>query len=222
MSLSDYVRILSRRGWIILLLALLTAASAYVFSRVQTPIYKSTALVSVQPARPDFGLTNSARDLLRSYVSVIDTDTFAQKVIEDPDIQLDVTASELRSDVTIASDASRFIIQIDVENQDLELANRIAQKWAELLVDWRKTQNQKVRQEDYVDAILLDPPRATLDSPQTRINLLAGSILGALLGGVIVFVLEYLEAGILRSPQDVERALSLSVLGAIPAGKAQG
>jgi capsular polysaccharide biosynthesis protein len=222
MSLSDYVRILGRRGWIIPLLALLTALSAYVFSIVQTPIYKSTVLVSIQPARPDFGLTSSARDLLRSYVSVIDTDTFAQKVIDDPNIQLDVTASDLRSDVTIASDASRFVIQIDVENQNPEVANKIAQKWAELLADWRNTQNQKVRQEDYVDALIIDPPKASLDSPKTRINVLAGGILGALLGGVVIFVLEYLEAGILRSPQDVEHALALSVLGAIPAGKAQG
>jgi capsular polysaccharide biosynthesis protein len=48
------------------------------------------------------------------------------------------------------------------------------------------------------------------------VNVLAGAVLGGLLGGVIIFVLEYIESGVVRSPQDVERVLGLSVLGAIP------
>ena len=66
---------------------------------------------------------------------------------------------------------------------------------------------------------MLDPPRPALDHPQRSINTLAGAILGALLGGVIIFVLEYIESGILRSPQDVDRMLALPVLGAIPAAE---
>jgi hypothetical protein len=44
----------------------------------------------------------------------------------------------------------------------------------------------------------------------------AGAILGALLGGIIVFVLEWVESGVLRSSADVERFLGLTVIGAIP------
>ena len=38
-----------------------------------------------------------------------------------------------------------------------------------------------------------------------------------LLGGVFVFVLEYLESNIVRSKNDVERLLELPVLAAVPA-----
>jgi capsular polysaccharide biosynthesis protein len=217
MSLIEYLRILRRRGWIILLAALLTAASALVFSVAQTPVYKSTAYILVQPARTDFGLTSAAKTLLRSYVSWMNTRSNAQKVIDE--LKLDRTAESLLGDVTIASDDSRFVIQVDVESEDGDQANRIALKWAELFVQWRKDENQKVRREDHVEAMILDLPQYVLDRPQTRINLLAGAILGGLLGGMIVFVLEYVEAGVIRSSRDVERALNLPVLGAVPAAE---
>jgi capsular polysaccharide biosynthesis protein len=218
MSLIEYVRLLYRRGWIILLTALLTAASALVFSYLQAPVYKSTVSVLVQPVRPDLGLTTSAKTLLRSYVTWINTRTNAQKVIDT--LQLDRTSESLLGDVTISSDDSRFVVQIDVKNASGDLANDVAQKWADLFVQWRNDQNAIARREDQVTAAVLDPPRYDLYSPKKTINTLAGGILGLLLGGVIVFGLEYFESGVLRAPQDVERALGLSVLGAIPAGEA--
>ena len=57
-----------RWGWILVLVAALTAGSAYVFSKAQTPVYKSTIFVGVQPTRPDLGLTAAAKSLLRYYV----------------------------------------------------------------------------------------------------------------------------------------------------------
>lgn len=217
MPLSDYVRILYRRGWILILLALLTAAAAFVFSRLQTPIYKSTIYILVQPARTDFGLTQSAKLLLRSYVSWMDTDNRAREVIEL--LQLDKEPSALRSDVTIASDDSRFVIQIDVENENGDLANDIAQKWADIFLQWRADENNKQRAEDRVDAIILDAPKFSRDRPNTTINMVAGAILGLLLGGVIIFVLESLESAIIRTPTDIERQFGLPVLGTIPASE---
>jgi capsular polysaccharide biosynthesis protein len=215
MSLTDYWRILRRRGWIIVLVALLTAVSAYVFSTLQTPVYKSTAYIGVVPARPDFGLTQSAKSLLRLYVFWMQSHNNAQKVIDE--LQLDLTPEALLSQASIASDDSRFVIQLDVKNPNGEEANRIAQYWAELFVQWRESQNAEARREDRVSAFIQDPPRYSLFRPQKRINTLAGGILGLLLGGVIVFVLEYLESGIIRSPQELERALpKVSVVGAIP------
>ncbi len=214
MPLLEYVRLVRRRGWIVLLVAALTALSAFVFSRLQTPVYKSTAYLLVQPARTDFGLTQSAKTLLRSYVAWMDTDTRAARVIDT--LKLDRTPQDLRGDVKIASDDSRFVIQIDVEDEIGKQANDIAREWANLFVQWRQDQNQKQRLEDRVDAILLDDPRYALARPKVGVNVAAGAILGALLGGLIVFVLEWNEAGILRSASDVERFLGLPVLGVIP------
>ena len=214
MSLTEYVRILRRWGWVLVLAALLTAGAAYIYSKLQTPIYRSTIQVGVQPTRPDLGLTTSAKTLLRYYVSVIDTETYAQKVITDKG--LDRTPGSLLSDVTIASDDSRFVITIDVKDPNPSTASDIATAWAGEFKTWRDAQNATVQLTDKVDALILDAPQTTLYRPTTKVNVLAGAILGLLLGGVIVFVVEYLEAGVIRSSDDVERALNLSVLGAIP------
>ena len=218
MPLSEYFRILRRWGWVVVLMALVTAGSAYVFSKAQTPIYRSTVFVSVSPSRTDLGLTQSAKTLLRNYVLYIDSERFAQRVIDE--LELDRTATSLKGDVTIASDDSRFAIQIDVKDTNPDTANDIARVWADLLVSWRDEQNANVRNEDKVNADIVDAPRASLFRPNTRANVLAGGILGMLLGGLIVFAIEYTESGVIRSPEDVDRFLSLSVLGAIPPGEA--
>ena len=56
MQLQQYMRILWRRGWIMLLLAVLTAAAAFGFSQIikeRAPLYKSTVTILVKPARTD-------------------------------------------------------------------------------------------------------------------------------------------------------------------------
>jgi capsular polysaccharide biosynthesis protein len=214
MPITEYFHILRRRGWIIILLAVLAACSAFVFSRVQTKVYKATIFVLIKPSRSDLGLTQSAKTLLRSYVAWLDTRENAQQVIDT--LHLDQTAETLKGNVTIASDDSRFVIQIDVKDQNEKTAADVAWQWADLLRKWRESENTNAQRQDWVSAEVLDTPQITLFTPQTKVNVLAGAILGMLLGSVLIFAMEYSEAGILRSPQDIERGLSLSVLGAIP------
>ncbi len=216
MPITEYFYILRRRGWIIILLAVLAAASAYVFSRVQTKVYRASIVVLIKPSRSDLGLTQSAKTLLRSYVAWLDTRDNAQQVIDT--LHLDQTPEALKSNVTIASDDSQFTIQIDVKDQNQKTASDVAFQWADLLRKWRDSENTNAQRQDWVSAEVLDTPLVSLYTPQTRVNVVAGAILGMLLGGIIIFAMEYSEAGILRSPQDVERGLSLTVLGAIPPG----
>lgn len=217
MELQDYIRVLRRRGWIIVLLAVMTAIAAFAFSKLQTPIYESTVDILVQPARADYGLSQSVKILLRSYVSWMNTDTRAQEVIDL--LSLDRVPGELRSNVKIASDESRLVIQMNVEDPDGELANNIAQAWTDLFVQWRNSENAGQRKEDQVTAIQLDPPRYGLARPKWKINVLAGAILGGLIGGVVVFALEWIESGVVRRPEDVDRYLDVALLGAIPAAR---
>jgi capsular polysaccharide biosynthesis protein len=217
MELQDYFRILRRRGWIIILLTVMTAAAAFAFSKLQTEIFESSVEILVVPARSDLGLTQSTKWLLRSYVSWMNTDTRAQEVIDL--LSLDRMPGDLRSDVKIASDESRFVIQLTVEDPDGDLANDIAQAWTDLFIQWRNAENAKQRKEDRVEAIQLDPPRYGLARPKWKINVMAGTVLGALVGGAIVFVLEWIESGVVRRPEDIQRYLELPLLGAIPAPK---
>ncbi|MBC7262286.1 MAG: lipopolysaccharide biosynthesis protein, partial [Chloroflexi bacterium] len=55
MELKDYLNALLKRSWIILLVAIITASSAFVFSKMQTVIYRSSIQLNVWPGRPDWG-----------------------------------------------------------------------------------------------------------------------------------------------------------------------
>ncbi len=120
MELSDYFRILRQRGWLILVLMALTAAAAFGFSRIQTPVYESTLRLLVSPSRTDFGQAQAAKTLLSSYETWLYSSYQAQKVINT--LQLDMTAQELLSDVRVASDGNSFVITLTVENTDPNLA----------------------------------------------------------------------------------------------------
>jgi capsular polysaccharide biosynthesis protein len=215
MNLIDYGRILWRRGWIMLLLAAIAAGSAYFLATRQTTIYRSTQKVLIVPSRSDLSLTESSRLLLNSLREYLDSTFVAAYVIEK--LQLDMTPDQLQSAVDITAEQISLAIQIAVDLPDGELANRVARAWGEELVIYRDTENQKLRREDQIFARLQDNPRYALESPRPLINAAAGAILGLLLGGIIVFVLEYLESSVIRRREDLERTLDLPVLAALPA-----
>lgn len=213
MRVLDYIRVLRQRGWIVVLAVAVAAASALGFSLIQPPEYRATLQVLIEPARPDFGLTQSAKILLRSYVAAMWTTDRAQEVIDRLGLYTD--SATLKGNVTIASDDSRMIIQIDVDSHDGEEAKRIAYEWGRVLVEWRDSQNQIQNKEDRVYAMILEEPTYRLLRPRKLINTAAGGIFGLVVGVVVVFVLEWLEAGIVRSPHDLEQ-LGLTVVGVIP------
>ena len=214
MNLKDYISVLVRRGWIIALAVVITAGAAYGFSKTQTEEFRATQKVLLLPARNDFGLSETLRILLRSFVEFLNTDAVAQDVITE--LELDMQPGQLRSDVTINSDPTTLTIQIDVDLENSAEAASIATQWGLELVDWRNQQNSNLRREERIEAQLLDTAAVGLHRPNTRVNVMAGAILGLFVGGIIVFVLEYLEANILRRSEDVERIMDGALLASIP------
>lgn len=214
MELNDYLRILRQRGWLIILLAVLTAGSAFGFSKMQTEIWKSSLRLLVLPSRTDFGQAQAAKELLQSYQQWIKSRYRAQSVINI--LQLDLTADTLLGNAEVASDNSSFVIQLDIKNSNPDLANDIARTWGNLLIQWQNENNDQLRKEDRITIEFIDDPQVALDRPKTKINTAAGGVFGALLGVMLVFVLEWVESGIMRRSEDVERYLEIPVVGSIP------
>jgi capsular polysaccharide biosynthesis protein len=212
-ELSDYLRILRQRGWLIIVMAVLTAGAAFGYSQMQTPLYKSVVSLLVT-SRPDFGQTQAAKVLVRDFAAWLNSTRRAEAVIEE--LQLDMTPEALLGQVNIAAATSESIVQIEVENTNPDLANDIARVWGQQLIQWRNEQNAGLQKADRINAELIDDPRAGLERPKTRINTAAGGVFGALLGLVAVFVLEWIESGVVRRGEDVERYLDIPVIGSIP------
>jgi capsular polysaccharide biosynthesis protein len=216
MDLRAYLDIIRRRGWIILVTALLAAGLAFGAAQVQTKIYRATARISAVPARPDWGLGNSAKDLLRNFVNNLNTHDMANRVIANA--KLDMNSYDLLAKITVSAEPENFIIRVDAKDQDPEIAKKIVTTMAGEFVDERvayyNTQDKNNRIEVKLVDSVIDAP---LYKPKPATNALAGFALGALIGALILLALEWMAADILATPEAVERTLGLPVLGAIPA-----
>jgi len=214
MELRDYFRILRQRGWLIIVLMVLTAGAAFGFSKIQTPVYESTLRLLVAPSRTDFGQAQAAKTLLSGYQQWLYSSYQARKVIDN--LQLDMTPGELLDDVRVASDGNSFVITLSVENTDPDLANDIAAAWGNELIRWQNGKNVNLDMADRITIEFIDDPIVGLDRPKTKINTAAGAVFGMLLGVAIIFLLEWLSSGTIRRSEDIERYLDLPVIGTIP------
>lgn len=218
MEISDYLRILRKRGWIIIVVALVAAGSAYAFSKMQTPIYSATVKLSVVPARAtDWGSSNTLKDLLRNYAEIIRTHTMAQEVIDRA--QLDMDTSTFLGKLLVSPDSSTFTLAMEARDRDPEVAMVMVDTMATVFAENREQWNQRQDKRDRIDVNMLDSVYNLgyeQYSPNTRINVLAGALFGALVGVLVIFFLEWLEMDIIRTSADVERASGVTVLGAIP------
>ena len=153
MEISDYFRILRKRGWIIVVVAIVAAASAFVFSKMQTPIYSATVKLSVVPARAtDWGSSNSLKDLLRNYAENIKTHTMAAKVIDRE--QLDMDTTTLLSKLFVNPDSSTFTLALEARDRDPKVAMDIVNRMAIVFTEDREQWNQQQDKRDRIDVTM--------------------------------------------------------------------
>ena len=218
MEISDYIRIVRKRGWIVIVVAAIAAASAFGFSKLQTPIYSASVKLSVVPARAtDWGSNNSLKDLLRNYAENIRTHTMATEVIGRA--QLDMDTSTFLSKLFVQPDSSTFTLELEARDRDPKVAMDMVDTTARVFGEDRDQWNQQQDKRDRIDVKMLDSVYNLgyqQYSPNTKINTLAGGLFGLLVGVLVIFFLEWLEMDTIRTAADVERAIGMPVLGAIP------
>jgi capsular polysaccharide biosynthesis protein len=214
MEFREYWNIARKRGWIILLVALIAAVGV---SLVLPKTYKATIQLSINPARADWGLNQATKDLLNNFVLNIKTHHMAQLAIDDA--QLDMSTYDFLANLDVSTDAANLAITIAAESHDPEEARLMAQTLADNFVQERDQWNNEQDKVNRIYVEKVDDIRdVPLASPKVKFNTLAGAVFGAIVGGIIVFFLEWLQSDILRTTADVHKAVGITVLGAIPEG----
>ena len=217
MELREYWNIALKRGWIIILVAVVAAVAALGVSMLMSETYKATIQLSANPARADWGLNQATQDLLRNYVLNIKTHNMTQTAIERA--QLDMSTYDFLANLDVSADSSNMSITIQAESHDQEQAKLMAQTLADVFVEERRQWNAEQDKRDRIYVEKVDDIRdVPLASPKKTFNMAAGAVFGAIVGGIIVFILEWLQSDILRTVADVEKVVGAPALGAIPAG----
>ncbi len=217
MEFREYWNIIRKRGWIIVLVAIVAAIAALGVSAIMPKTYKATIQLSINPARADWGLSQATKDLLRNYVLNIKSHRMTQQAIDRA--QLDMSTYDFLANLDVSDDSANLSITIQAKSHDPEEARLMAQTLADVFVEERQQWNSEQDKRDRIYVEKVDDIRdVPLASPKWKFNMLAGAIFGALVGGIVVFFLEWLESDIVRTATDVEQGIGLTILGAIPAG----
>ena len=108
---------------------------------------------------------------------------------------------------------------MEARDRDPEVAMAMVDAMAKAFAADREQWNQRQDKRDRIEVTMLDSVYNLgfeQYSPRTRINTLAGGLFGVLVGLLVIFFLEWLEMDVIRTSEDVERAIGGVVLGTIP------
>lgn len=217
MQIRDYWLILSKRWWLILLVAAAACASSYVYSRLQTPIYRAEVQLTVAPSRLDYGLTLVIENILTQYQQQLLTRQLAQSV--DDNLKLDLPVDTLLGKVKVSAISNGYLLAITVDDTDPTRARDIALVWAQQFIEVHQAEMAPKDPLDRIEIALLDKPiPGALFFPKTKQYVLGAGVLGLVVGALLAFVLEYLD-DTLKTSEDVERYTGLTLIGSIPVAK---
>jgi capsular polysaccharide biosynthesis protein len=213
MQLTDFVNVILKRWWVIALTTLAAAAAAYGVSKLLPDTYRSQAVYLALANQADNGLNIVLRNSMNSY----------RELVLQPDVLdqisqangLDISGDQWMQDVNIQPrpDEQKIIIEVDAPTLDQSMA--MADAVGERIVAEVNRINATLEGTARINVERIQQARLVSIQPNTRINVLAGAILGFVVGLLLAFVLEYLD-DTLKTSADVERFVGLTTLGAIP------
>jgi capsular exopolysaccharide synthesis family protein len=214
MELRDYLAVLKRRWWQIILVALLTVGVALAASAVVPPRYDSQAFLRVIPSAPAQAGTLyesilTADLLAKTYRELFASDYIAIQAMRE--LGSDQTVREFKKHVSVELMPDTELLVITASAEEAQEARRIAEVMAQQAIAF--VGNASRAETVTVEVPPLAPDRPTW--PRPSIAVAAGLGFGLALGMALTLVFEYLGAKVERS-SELEEKSGLVVLGQIP------
>lgn len=213
MQLTDYVNVLIKRWWVVSLTLLAAAVAAYGVSKLLPQTFRAQAVYLAFANQADNGLNIVLRNSMNSYRELVLQPDVLDQISQQ--LGLDVSGERWMEDVNIQPRPDEQKIVIEVDAPTLDQAMAMADAVGARIVAEVNRINATLEGTARINVQQIQRARLVSISPNTRVNVLAGAILGLIVGVLLVFVLEYLD-DTLKSSADVERFVGLTTIGAIP------
>ena len=215
-DLREYFAIIKKRFWIIALLAIISALISGVISFFMLkPVYeaKSTLIVNTEKNEETQMITGDqfsvTQKLAVTYGEIIKSRAVLEDVIKN--LKLDNEYEDLVKNVTVSPVKDTQIISISVQDTNKQKARDIANEIPKVFAKEAK-RITKANDVQVIDKATL--PKNPI-KPNKVMNVLIAFVLGTMIGLFVVFLIEYLDNK-MKTPQDIEKHLGLSVIGVIP------
>lgn len=210
----ELFHVLLNKFWIILLAGII-AGLAFIGGTILfiTPQYESTTKMYVLSKQDNNTLTQqdmqTSLSLTKDYTELIKSRTVTEGVIAQ--LNLDLTHEELLKKMAVDSATDTRILSITVTDADPYEACKIANA----IRDVASNHIKNVMDIDAVNVVETANIPDQKASPSITKNGIIGGFLGVLLS-VVIILIAYISNDTVKTQEDVEKYLGLSVLGTIP------
>ena len=210
----ELFHVLLNKFWIILLAGII-AALAFVGGTILfiTPQYQSTTKMYVLSKQDNNTITQqdmqTSLSLTKDYAELIKSRTVTEGVIAQ--LNLGLTHEQLLGKVSVDSATDTRILSITVTDPDPYEACKIANAIRDVAANHIKN----VMDIDAVNVVETANIPDQKSSPNISKNGVIGGLLGVLLS-VAIILIAYISNDTIKTQEDVERYLGLSMLGTIP------
>ncbi|WP_394580992.1 YveK family protein [Cytobacillus firmus] len=215
-SLKELLHTLKKRMFLILSITFTAVLLSTLFSLFfLTPIYQSSTQLLVNQAKSDQPVFNPSEiqtnlQLINTYNVIIKSPAILDLVRQELD--LDLSAEQLDSKITVASEKESQVIAITVQDPDpytaADIANTTAKVFQNEIVNIMNVDNVSVLAKASVKENVAPV------KPNTPLNAVIAFIVGLTVSIGLAFLLEYLDNTI-KNEQDVEQSLEAPLLGVI-------
>lgn len=136
MELQQYISLVRRWLWLILLAAFVAGSVSYITRSNQPPLYRTNVTVSIgsfiRSPNPDLGDINAGRNLVTTYEQLVETFDVLQATIET--LNLSLSVNQMRDIIGTQTVLNTSLLQITVTYTDPILAADIANELAQQLI----------------------------------------------------------------------------------------
>lgn len=219
-ELRELLDILIKRKLIVIVVTLATLILGAVYSMFMiTPMYKSEATLMVNGSKGlsagdiaasfDLGMIDANQKIVVTYGEIVKSRKVLSQVIDR--LKLDMTYKELLGQISSQPVGSTEILSISVQNPSPEKAALITNTITDVF-NKEVMRILKVDNVEIIDEAIAEPEPVNVN---LMLNMAISLVLGLMLGVFIIFGLEYMDNTI-KTAEDVEKHLGLTVLGATP------
>ncbi len=177
-----------------------------------TPKYSSSTQVLVNQKETDSQMMSqqvqSDLQLVNTYSEIIKSPRILDKVSKN--LKGKYSSNEILGMLTVSNQAESQILNIAVENESREAADKVANEIANVF----SKDVSKIMNVDNVSILSKADHNGNKVSPQPLINAVVGVFLGLIIALIIIFFKEILDKRI-KTEEDVKELLDLPVLGTI-------
>lgn len=204
---------------LIIVVTILAGCITFMYSKfIVRPVYNSTTQIYVMSKSDDNKTTytdlQTSNILTKDYQVIILSRPVMENVIADLD--LDMSIEELQAMISVEIVTDTRLINIDVESTDPWLARNIADCVKEI----SKEQIQKIMNIESVNTVEEANLPLNPVSPRVLRNVMIGSIIGFVF--VVGFIIiRFLLDDTIKTPEDIEKYLGVSVLSSIPVAESE-